>query len=79
MVAENEQNVEREQLVAETVGLRRQVEELTRRLAELEAFVKKLGGRSPATPTQRLDQAYSLKAEEQRRVVIDASTRSNAS
>lgn len=69
MSAENEQAVEREQLVAENVELRRQVEELTRRLAELEALIKKLGGRAP---TPRLDRAYSLKAEEQRQAVIAA-------
>ena len=59
MSAELEKDVEGERLAAENSELRRQIEDLSRRVAELEALLKKLGGSSP---TQRLDQAYSLKA-----------------
>lgn len=63
MGAQRDRDVERERLEAENAGLRRQVEELSRRVAELERLIQKLAGESP---TERLDQAYSLKAEEQR-------------
>jgi hypothetical protein len=66
MSAELEKDVERERLVAENAELRRRNDELSRRVAELETLVKKLGA---AGPTPRLDQAYSLKAEEQRQAV----------
>lgn len=63
-------DVERERLRAENAELRRQLEEqtrghdeLARRVAELERLVKELGG---AAKTERLDEAYSMKAEEQR-------------
>ncbi len=68
MSLELEKDVERERLVAENSELRRQNEALSRRVGELEALLKKLGGSS----TQRLDQAYSLKAEEQRQAVARA-------
>lgn len=69
MSAELEKDVERERLAAENVELRRRNEELSRRLTELETLIKKLGG---SVPTERLDQAYSLKAEEQRQAAAQA-------
>jgi transposase len=69
MSSELEKDVERERLSAENSELRRQIEDLLRRVGELEALLRKLGGGSP---TQRLDQAYSLKAEEQRQAVVAA-------
>ena len=67
MSAELEKDVER--LTSVNAELRRRNEELTRRMEELETLVRKLGG---TVPTQRLDQAYSLKAEEQRQAVAQA-------
>ena len=61
MSAELEKDVERERLAAENAELRRRNEELSRRLTELETLIKKLVG---SVPTERLDQAYSLQAEE---------------
>ena len=65
-----DKDVERERLEAENADFRRRMdelvrrnEELARRVVELERLVKQLGG---AARTERLDQAYSLKAEEQR-------------
>jgi transposase len=65
-----DKDVERERLQAENAdfrrrmeGLARRNEELARRVAELERLVRELGG---AARTERLDQAYSMKAEEQR-------------
>jgi hypothetical protein len=69
MSAELEKDIERERLAAENAELRRRIEELTRRVEELETLLMKLGG---TVPTQRLDQAYSLKAEEQRQAVAQA-------
>ena len=69
MSAEHEKDVERERLAAENGELRRRIEELSRRLTELETLLKKLGG---SVPTERLDQAYSLKAEEQRQAAAQA-------
>ena len=69
MSAELEKDVERERLAAENAELRRRNEELSRRLTELETLIKKLGG---SVPTEPLDQAYSLKAEEQRQAVANA-------
>lgn len=69
MSAELEQGVDRERLAAENEELRRRNEELSRRNAELEALIKKLGG---SVPTERLDQAYSLKAEEHRQAAAEA-------
>jgi hypothetical protein len=69
MSSELEKDVERERLVAENSELRRQNEDLLRRLAELEALLKQLG---IGVPTQRLAEAYSLKAEEQRQAVVAA-------
>lgn len=69
MSAAFEKDVERERLAAENQELRRRVEELSRRLTELETLIKKLGG---SVPTERLDQAYSLKAEEQRQAAANA-------
>ena len=42
---------------------------MSRRLTELETLIQKLGG---SVPTERLDQAYSLKAEEQRQAAANA-------
>lgn len=73
MGAKRDKDVERERLEAENAGLRRRVEELSRRneelsrrVAELERLIRKWTGESP---TERLDQAYSLKAEERRQEV----------
>lgn len=76
MSVARDKDVEREVLVAENAQLRRQVAEQARQLDEqarqsvelasqverLKGLLKKLGG----GPTERLDQAYSLKAEERR-------------
>ena len=65
-----DKDVERAQLQAENADFRRRMEELARRneelarrVAELERWVRELGG---AARTERLDQAYSMRAEEQR-------------
>lgn len=65
-----DKDVERERLPAENADFRRRMEELARRneelarrVAELERWVRELGG---AARTERLDQAYSMRAEEQR-------------
>ena len=52
-----------EELARRNEELSRRNEELARRVAELERWVRELGG---AARTERLDQAYSMKAEEQR-------------
>ena len=65
-------DVERARLEAENASLRRRLEELSRRVAELEGIIQKLGG---AAGTERLDQPYSMKAEEQRQGEQDGSKR----
>ena len=69
MKEEHEKDVERERLAAENAELRRRNEELSRRMTDLETLIKKLGG---SVPTKRLDQEYSLKAEEQRQAAVQA-------
>jgi hypothetical protein len=66
------EDVERGRLEAENASLRRRLEELSRRVAELEGIIKRLGGEAP---TERLDQPYSMKAEEQRQGEQNGSTR----
>lgn len=69
MSAERDKDVERDRLAAENSGLSRRIEELSdenealrQRNQQLEELLKRLG----AGPTERLEQAYSVKAEEQR-------------
>ena len=66
-----DKDVELERLRGENADFRRRNEELARgndelvgRVAELERLVRELGG---AARTERLHQAYSMKAEKQRR------------
>ena len=76
-----DEDVERQRREAENPDLRRRMEELARRnaelarrVAELERLVKKLGGEAPA---ERLDQADSMKAEEQRQAEKAGAKRRN--
>ncbi|MCX7406651.1 MAG: hypothetical protein NTZ32_01045 [Planctomycetales bacterium] len=63
MGTQRDKAVELERLRAENADVRRRNVELERRVSELERLIKRLGG---AAGTERLDAAYSLRAEEQR-------------
>ena len=78
MSAERDKDVERDRLAAENSELSRRNDELSdenealrRRNQQLEELLKRLG----AGPTERLGQAYSVKAEEQRQANATAGGR----